>query len=413
MTEMQPGQRFKLPDVERIRLEVEPPGDHAGDICTALICLSKGKIGEEPPVGVLCQSTPHLFDGALEAKPGPVMAYEVDLAKLKGQVERVVVTLWVAERARQRAGHLDEATPLTVCLRDEAGTALARFTINKGTLGREAAIFHSELYFKNGWRFMANGAGFLGGLPVMVNRVGLEPRHVHEMDRSQTTRTEQEDVKLGPVVLASDWAGGVAPAIPGGMLGAIARVIAETTDGEIATGTAFAITPGGLMLTCHHVIEDAARLVVVFEGKNEEPRLALPIVSDKDRDMALIRLADPWGTEQWLMLAPEEKAPDLGQEVGLLGYPLGQFGTEINYSQGIINSVRSHDSLRILQVDAGAAPGSSGGPLFRRSDGKVLGVLGGSVVGQNLGMNANLAIDVVELTRLGWLRDAVPEVGDE
>ena len=126
------------------------------------------------------------------------------------------------------------------------------------------------------------------------------------------------------------------------------------------------------------------------------------MVGDAASDIAIIRLVDGFGVESWLRPADSQDEPKLGQVLGLLGYPLGEVGLEVTYSQGVVNSLRSTMSHRVLQIDAGAAPGSSGGPVFRREDGRVIGILGGGLEGR-AGMLANFAMDIRQLWALGWI----------
>lgn len=81
-------------------------------------------------------------------------------------------------------------------------------------------------------------------------------------------------------------------------------------------------------------------------------------------------------------------------------YPLSfELGTSVTYTQGIVNSCRMRDkNIPILQIDAGAAPGSSGVPVFRRKDGRVVGILQGGI--EHYGMFVNLAWDVRAIYKL-------------
>ena len=117
----------------------------------------------------------------------------------------------------------------------------------------------------------------------------------------------------------------------------------------------------------------------------------------------LLHLDDRFGVTSWMLLAPPVAAPRLGDELGPLGYPLGtQLGVSLTYSQGVVNSVRRKGDVEVLQVDTGAAPGSSGGPVFRRSDGRVVGILTSGVM-QAGGMLINFATRAERLSTLRWL----------
>ena len=125
---------------------------------------------------------------------------------------------------------------------------------------------------------------------------------------------------------------------------------------------------------------------------------------DEQGDLALLHLDDRNGVTDWLVLAGAEFTPALGDDLGLLGYPLGgDLGISLTYSQGVINSLRKLDDISVLQVDAGAAPGSSGGPVFRRSDGRVVGVLTSGLTRNPGGMLVNFAVDIRRLWQLGWV----------
>ena len=127
------------------------------------------------------------------------------------------------------------------------------------------------------------------------------------------------------------------------------------------------------------------------------------LASDEHHDLALLYLTDQQGFTDWLVL-DLEREPQLGDELGLLAYPLGTtFGRNVTYSKGIINGIRQQDGTPFLQIDTGAAPGSSGGAIFSSQTGKVVGVLhGGLPLGH--GMIINLGIDIRNLKQLGWVK---------
>ena len=76
-----------------------------------------------------------------------------------------------------------------------------------------------------------------------------------------------------------------------------------------------------------------------------------------------------------------------GQSVMLAGNPLGLTGT---VSTGIISAVRIEDGTKVLQTDAAANPGNSGGPAVN-ARGEVIGVLTFSIRG---GQNLNFIIPI-------------------
>jgi len=393
-------------------------GSISTTIHKAVFVIDRGRMGSSPPSAVVSHRDPSVLDGAIAFDGVGDGRFRIDLGRLGDRIERMIVAVWVTEAARRTATHLAQLDEMSVSIVGADGQRLAIFALPGSALGRESALVLGELYLKSGkWRFRADGGGFLGGLPSMASKLKLPGDIVPRLDGAHAPTPSLppsggsagaggsggSGLGSGHLVLPRDWPGGVKPhKIPSALLPAVARVDVQTTEGKRHGGTAFAITPGGTMLTCHHVVEDAALMTVTFRGTHTA-RQAQVLVSDAHADIALIRLVDPWGVENWLRLKVSHAPPDLGDEVGLVGYPLGTaMGSEITFSRGIINSVRTPDGLRVLQIDAGAAPGSSGGPLFMRETGEVIGVLT-SGLAPTAGMHANFAIDVNEMRRLGWL----------
>jgi S1-C subfamily serine protease len=176
--------------------------------------------------------------------------------------------------------------------------------------------------------------------------------------------------------------------------------------GTVHTGTGFIVNPGGCFITCAHVVDDAVDFAICIDG-TRLLRKSEVIAMDTMADLALCWMADRNGSPDWLLLAGKDATPALGDDLGLLGFPLGvDLGLSVTYSQGIVNSLRQRGDrgqVSVLQIDVGAAPGSSGGPVFRRKDGKVLGVLTSGLDVQERGMMINFAVDLRMLWRLGWV----------
>ncbi len=421
MSSLQRGQRFPLPSVEAVQLELTLHGSIATAVNKAVFVIDRGRMGSAPPSAIVSHRDPAALDGAIRFDSVGSGRFHVDTRRLGDRIERMIVAVWVTEAARRTATHLAQLDELSISVVGPDNTRLAIFAVPGSELGRESALVLGELYLKSGkWRFRADGGGYLGGLPSMASKLKLPGDIVPRLDGAHAPAPPPSPAPpagggdggsgsggsgwgAGHVMLPRDWPGGVKPhKIPAALLPAVARVEVQTREGKTHGGTAFAITPGGTMLTCHHVVEDAVAMTVTFRGTHT-PRRAEVLVSDAHADIALIRLVDPWGVENWLRLKVSHTPPDLGDEVGLVGYPLGTaMGSEITFSRGIINSVRTPDGLRVLQIDAGAAPGSSGGPVFMRETGEVIGVLT-SGLAPTAGMHANFAIDVNEMRRLGWL----------
>jgi len=135
-------------------------------------------------------------------------------------------------------------------------------------------------------------------------------------------------------------------------------------------GTGFIIDAGGLILTNHHVIADADRIMVrLTDGRNLR---ATRIGSDPDTDIALIKVESP----RPLPFAPLGDSDTLrvGEWVVAIGNPLAYEHTVTVGVVSFIGRKLFDTSLdRYIQTDAAINFGNSGGPLIN-SRGEVIGI---------------------------------------
>lgn len=177
----------------------------------------------------------------------------------------------------------------------------------------------------------------------------------------------------------------------------------ETQSPRFAfSGTGFVAGDGNLLVTNAHVIARATEddagdssLVVYTPGASgqDSVRRLEVIEVDKTHDLALLRFEG--GAMPVLTLGPEQPARE-GQMVAFIGFPLGSIlGLSPVTHRGIVSAIatvalpnpsaRQLDSraikalkdgaFELLQLDATAYPGNSGGPLFDAETGVVLGVV--------------------------------------
>ncbi len=167
------------------------------------------------------------------------------------------------------------------------------------------------------------------------------------------------------------------------------------------SGTGFVVGDGNLLITNSHVIARAAgdntddsSLVIYTPGPLGQASLrrAEVIENDKAHDLVLLRFKGP----DIPALALSEQPAREGQAVAFIGFPLGSnLGLSPVTHRGIVSAVttvalpspsaRQLDSraikalkdgaFELLQLDATAYPGNSGGPVFDAETGTVVGVI--------------------------------------
>jgi len=142
-----------------------------------------------------------------------------------------------------------------------------------------------------------------------------------------------------------------------------------TKESLSATGTGFAVTSDGYIVTNAHVVDGASKITVrVGERSNEAKVVAL----DQPNDLAIVKIDGPTVP---LPIANAEGAK-LGDEITVGGFPNPDIqGTSLKLTRGVISGMKGiKDDIRHFQIDAAVQPGNSGGPLLSAA-GTVVGVV--------------------------------------
>jgi serine protease Do len=149
-------------------------------------------------------------------------------------------------------------------------------------------------------------------------------------------------------------------------------------DIDTQIGSGIVIDASGVILTNHHVIEQAGTVTVRF-GDGREAK-ATEIKADARSDLAILRI--PVTTPLKAARMGDSSSLQIGDWVIAIGSP---FELETTVSAGIISGLISgpigshgrgpHEMQRgrLLQTDAAINPGNSGGPLVNL-DGQVVGI---------------------------------------
>lgn len=150
----------------------------------------------------------------------------------------------------------------------------------------------------------------------------------------------------------------------------------EDADTETGVGSGVVIVDKGIILTNLHVVAGAKRVKVVFADGLESDATVVGL--EPEQDLAVLQAATvPDDLVPATMRSTADLAP--GDEVIAVGFP---FGIGPSASAGVVSGLRrefqSPEGKRLLtnliQFDAAANPGSSGGPLVT-TDGAVVGIV--------------------------------------
>lgn len=135
-------------------------------------------------------------------------------------------------------------------------------------------------------------------------------------------------------------------------------------------GSGFLVSPDGTILTNHHVVGKADKVIVrLKDGRELEAKL---IGSDRRSDVAVIKID---AEELPFIPLADSDGLEVGEWVLAFGSP---FGLTDSMTAGIVSakgrtSVGIADYENFIQTDAAINPGNSGGPLINL-DGQVVGI---------------------------------------
>jgi S1-C subfamily serine protease len=156
----------------------------------------------------------------------------------------------------------------------------------------------------------------------------------------------------------------------------------QTEDG-LGAGFAGWVEDGQMyVITAAHVVSEVGEQVTL--ERNNGSWGAGVVGMDKTHDLAVLRVSGHPVSAAPLWQKPLRNRPRPGDELLLVGSPFGLGGT---VTSGVVSAVRP----KLIQTDAAANPGNSGGPAVDR-DGHVVGVL---VAGG--GENLNFAVPIRQL----------------
>lgn len=165
----------------------------------------------------------------------------------------------------------------------------------------------------------------------------------------------------------------------------------ELDNGNSGTGSGFLISQDGYILTCAHCTE--AKKIVFVKDDDKKKFEANVVYKNELIDIAVLKI--DVSKMPYLSISDSVRPLKIGTEIVILGYPSGTDVSEnVSAFEGKVSNFIG--GIKSYITDAIAAPGSSGGALIAKKDGKVYGVLRGGYK-ETLGVDINASSDIRDL----------------
>ena len=162
-------------------------------------------------------------------------------------------------------------------------------------------------------------------------------------------------------------------------------------------GSGFIVSEDGYLITNHHVVKGAEKIIVRFNDLRE--LTATLIGSDERTDVALLKVD---ANDLPVVKLGNSSELKVGEWVVAIGSP---FGFDYSVTAGIVSAKRRSLPrdlyVPFIQTDVAINPGNSGGPLFNL-DGEVVGInsqiysRNGGFMGVSFAIPIDLVMNVVE-----------------
>ncbi|WP_299702789.1 serine protease [uncultured Pontibacter sp.] len=158
---------------------------------------------------------------------------------------------------------------------------------------------------------------------------------------------------------------------------ASADVAAPAPRSARFSGTGFAISPDGYIVTSSHVIQGADSILI--ENKAGLKYKVTEVHRNTEYDLTILKIEDPsFAGFSKLPYTFKTAASDLGERVYTLGFPR----EDIVFGEGSLSSASGFEGdTTSYQISIPLNPGNSGGPLLD-DKGNVIGVINGKQAGQ-------------------------------
>jgi len=151
-----------------------------------------------------------------------------------------------------------------------------------------------------------------------------------------------------------------------------------------ATGSGVIVSKSGVIITNHHVVENASKFLVEINVPSGKVIYNAELLNiDKDNDLACLKIKDaryvPFENIRYSF--KENGVVEVGSSAFTIGYPfaLSGMGKEAKFTDGKISSRTGYNgALNSFQTTIPVQPGSSGGPVFN-DKGQLIGLINSGI----------------------------------
>ena len=158
------------------------------------------------------------------------------------------------------------------------------------------------------------------------------------------------------------------------LLPASVIIMTESPHDHFHHGGGTIISPDGYILTANHVVLTTNTYTHLFPDTDLIYDIQI-VARFPSKDIAILKLEDPPLDLQWTRIGDSEKLGRMDPVI-TIGHPRQCWWT---VTSGRINNMYEMHTRNVLQIDAVAAPGSSGGGIFNLR-GELVGVFQAKIV---------------------------------